>query len=175
MQGSFTRAPGYPRGDFGPMAKPAIEATGSALLPELGQYSGAHCCTLNFANFIRSVDRGSWRQLHHYFGAILAAVARPSLPTPTTLKDYTTSTRDKKFSLSASCPRCLVPRASPCSSHVVRDQDINTSDTSIPTLPIPLGPITRTHACQLNHQVSSFLSSCPLYLANGNARTLVHS
>ena len=35
----------------------------------------------------------------------------------------------------------------------------------------PFGPITR--ARQLNHHVSSFLTSCPLYLDNENARTLV--
>jgi hypothetical protein len=60
-----------------------------------------------------------------------------------------------------------------------RDEDINTNDTSTPqatpsaaTSP-PLGPITRARARQLNHQVSSFLSSCPLYLDNGNTCTLV--
>ena len=59
------------------------------------------------------------------------------------------------------------------------DEDINTNDTSTPpptpaaaTSP-PLGPITRARARQLNHQVSSLLTSCPLYLDNGNARTLV--
>ena len=52
------------------------------------------------------------------------------------------------------------------------DEDINTNDTSTPT-PAPLGPITHARARQLNHQVSSFLTSCPLYLDNGNARTLV--
>ena len=38
---------------------------------------------------------------------------------------------------------------------------------------LPLGPITRARARQLNHQVSSFLTLCSLYLYNGNARTLV--
>ena len=52
------------------------------------------------------------------------------------------------------------------------DEDINTSDTSTPTPP-PLGPITHARARQLNHQVSSFISSCPLYFNNGNTRTLV--
>ena len=52
------------------------------------------------------------------------------------------------------------------------DEDINTNDTSTPAPP-PLGPITRARARQLNHQVSSFLISCPLYLYNGNTRTLV--
>ena len=59
------------------------------------------------------------------------------------------------------------------------DEDINTNDTSTPpptpaaaTSP-PLGPITRARARQLSHQVSSLLTSCPLYLDNGNARTLV--
>ena len=55
---------------------------------------------------------------------------------------------------------------------VLSDEDINTNDTSTPALP-PLGPITRARARQLNHQVSSFLISCPLYLYNGNTRTLV--
>jgi len=55
---------------------------------------------------------------------------------------------------------------------VLSDEDINTNDTSTPALP-PLGPITRARARQLNHQVSSFLTSCPLYLYNGNTRTLV--
>ena len=59
------------------------------------------------------------------------------------------------------------------------DEDINTNDTSTPpptpaavTSP-PLGPITRARARQPNHQVNSFLNSCPLYLENGNMRTLV--
>ena len=59
------------------------------------------------------------------------------------------------------------------------DEDINTNDTSTPpptpaavTSP-PLGPITRARARQPNHQVNSFLNSCPLYLENGNTRTLV--
>ena len=37
----------------------------------------------------------------------------------------------------------------------------------------PLGPITRARAHQLNHQASSSLSSCPLYLDNGNMCTFV--
>ena len=49
------------------------------------------------------------------------------------------------------------------------DEDINTIDTSLPT---PLGPITRAHARQLKHQVSSFLSSYSC-LYNGDACTLV--
>jgi hypothetical protein len=36
------------------------------------------------------------------------------------------------------------------------DEDINTTPTPTPS-PAPLGPITRVHARQLNHQVSSFL------------------
>ena len=59
------------------------------------------------------------------------------------------------------------------------DEDINTNDTSTPP-PTPaaatsptLGPITRARARQLNHQVNSFLNSCPLYLKNGNMHTLV--
>jgi hypothetical protein len=38
------------------------------------------------------------------------------------------------------------------------DQDINTSATIIPSIEI-LGPITRSRAQQLNHQVNSFLCS----------------
>jgi len=59
------------------------------------------------------------------------------------------------------------------------DENINTNDISTPpptpavaTSP-PLGPITRARARQLNHQVSSLLTSCPLYLDNRNVRTLV--
>ena len=59
------------------------------------------------------------------------------------------------------------------------DEDINTNDTptaaptpALETSP-PLGPNTRARARQLNHQVSSFLNSCPLYLENGSTRTLV--
>ena len=48
------------------------------------------------------------------------------------------------------------------------DEDINTNDTSTPT-PAPLGPIAR----QLNHQVSSFLTSCSPDLDNGDTCTLV--
>ena len=52
------------------------------------------------------------------------------------------------------------------------DEDINTIDTSTPAPP-PLGPITRARARQLNHQVSSFVSSCPLYLDDRNAHASV--
>jgi hypothetical protein len=38
------------------------------------------------------------------------------------------------------------------------DEDINTSATIIPSVEI-LGPITRSQAQQLNHQVNSFLCS----------------
>ena len=53
------------------------------------------------------------------------------------------------------------------------DEDINTNDTSTPTKVPVFGPITRTHARQLNHQVSSLLSSCPSYLDHGDTCTLV--
>ena len=59
------------------------------------------------------------------------------------------------------------------------DEDINTNDTSTsPPTPAAatspsFGPITHTCARKLNHQVSSFLSSCPLYLDNGNTHTFV--
>ncbi|WVZ90355.1 LOW QUALITY PROTEIN: hypothetical protein U9M48_036664, partial [Paspalum notatum var. saurae] len=52
------------------------------------------------------------------------------------------------------------------------DEDINTIDTSMATPP-PLGPMTRARARQFNHQVSSFLNSCPLGLYNGDAGALV--
>jgi hypothetical protein len=52
------------------------------------------------------------------------------------------------------------------------DVDINTNDTSTPT-PAPLGPINRARARQLNHQVSSFLTSCSPDLDNGDTCTLV--
>jgi hypothetical protein len=52
------------------------------------------------------------------------------------------------------------------------DEDINTNDISTPTSS-PLGPITRARARQLHHQVSSFLSSCPLYLDDGNTHAFV--
>jgi hypothetical protein len=52
------------------------------------------------------------------------------------------------------------------------DEDINTTPTPTP-LPAPLCPITRARARQLNHQVSSFLNSCPSYLDNGDACMLV--
>jgi hypothetical protein len=52
------------------------------------------------------------------------------------------------------------------------DEDINTTPTPTPS-PTPLGPITRVRARELNHQVSSFLNSCPSYLDNGDACTLV--
>jgi len=41
------------------------------------------------------------------------------------------------------------------------DEDIN-GDASTPPTPIPIaGPLTCARARQLNHQVSSFLCSCP--------------
>ena len=52
------------------------------------------------------------------------------------------------------------------------DEDINTNDTSTPT-PAQCGPITRSRARQLHCQVSSFLSSCPLYLDDGNTHAFV--
>ena len=53
------------------------------------------------------------------------------------------------------------------------DEDINTNDTSTPTQVPVSGPITRARARQLNHQVSSLLSSCPSYLDHGDTCTLV--
>ena len=52
-------------------------------------------------------------------------------------------------------------------------EDINTNDTSTPTQVPVSGPITRVRARQLNHQVSSLLSSCLSYLDHGDACTLV--
>jgi hypothetical protein len=43
-------------------------------------------------------------------------------------------------------------------SGISSDEDINTSATIIPSIDI-LGPITRSRAQQLNHQVNSFLCS----------------
>ena len=53
------------------------------------------------------------------------------------------------------------------------DEDINTDHTSTPSTPTPAGPITRARARKLNHQVSSFLSSCPSCLDLGDTCTLV--
>jgi len=57
------------------------------------------------------------------------------------------------------------------------NEDINTTNTSTPALtpasPIPLGPITPARARQLNHQISSLLSSYPSYVDNGDTCTLV--
>jgi hypothetical protein len=52
------------------------------------------------------------------------------------------------------------------------DEAINSIDTPTPT-PTTLGPMTRARARQLNHQVSSFLTSCPLDLDNGDTCALV--
>jgi hypothetical protein len=58
------------------------------------------------------------------------------------------------------------------------DEDIHTTDTSMPIQvpssgPITSGPITRARARQLNHQVITLLSSCPSYLDHGDPCTLV--
>ena len=55
------------------------------------------------------------------------------------------------------------------------DEDINTDHTSTPSTstPTPTGPISRARARKLNHQVSSFLSSCPSCLDLGDTCTLV--
>jgi hypothetical protein len=56
------------------------------------------------------------------------------------------------------------------------DEDISTihPSTSTPTpSPTQLGPLTHARSRQLNHQVSSFLNSCPSYLDNGDACTFV--
>jgi hypothetical protein len=53
------------------------------------------------------------------------------------------------------------------------DEDVNTNDASTPT-PVPLaGPLTRARARKLNHQVTSFLSSCPSCLDLRDTCTLV--
>jgi hypothetical protein len=52
----------------------------------------------------------------------------------------------------------LDPTESKSEIHVEHDEDINTSATIIPSIEI-LGPITRSRAQQLNHQVNSFLCS----------------
>jgi hypothetical protein len=57
--------------------------------------------------------------------------------------------------------------------HVLDDEDIHTTDASIP-IQVPIsGPITRARARQLNHQVITLLSSCPSYLDHGDPCTLV--
>jgi hypothetical protein len=56
---------------------------------------------------------------------------------------------------------------------VVSDEDINTDPTSTPSTPTPAGPITHARARKVNHQVSSFLSSCPSCLDLGDTYTLV--
>ena len=53
------------------------------------------------------------------------------------------------------------------------DEDITANDTSTPSPPVIAGPITRARARQLNHQVSSLLSSCSSYLDCGDPCTLV--
>jgi hypothetical protein len=53
------------------------------------------------------------------------------------------------------------------------DVDTNTSDTSTPTHNQISGLITRTHACQLNNHVSSFLASYLSYLDNGNVHSVM--
>jgi hypothetical protein len=53
------------------------------------------------------------------------------------------------------------------------DVDINTSDTSIPTHNQIFGQITWARACQLNNQLSSFLTSYSSYLDNGNVHSLL--
>jgi hypothetical protein len=46
------------------------------------------------------------------------------------------------------------------------DEDVNTLTTIIPSIEI-LGPITRSRAQQLNHQVNSFLCSCAYNIESG--------
>ena len=53
------------------------------------------------------------------------------------------------------------------------DEDTNTNDTSTPTQVPIAGPSIRTRAHQLNHQVSSNLSSCTSCLDHGDPCTLV--
>jgi hypothetical protein len=58
------------------------------------------------------------------------------------------------------------------------DEDIHTTDTSMPIQvpisgPITSSPITRARARQLNHQVITLLSACPSYLDHGDPCTLV--
>jgi len=53
------------------------------------------------------------------------------------------------------------------------DEDITANDTSTPSPPVIAGIITHARARQLNHQVSSLLSSCSSYLDCGDPCTLV--
>jgi hypothetical protein len=64
------------------------------------------------------------------------------------------------------------PRGS-SSEQLLADEDINTDHTSTPSTPTTAGPITRARAPKVNHQVSSFLSSCPSCLDLGDKCTLV--
>jgi hypothetical protein len=58
-------------------------------------------------------------------------------------------------------------------SEKMYDEDIHTTDASIP-IQVPIsGPITRARARQLNHQVITLLSSYPSYLDHGDPCTLV--
>jgi len=57
--------------------------------------------------------------------------------------------------------------------HMTCDADIN-GDASMPPTPVPIAdPLTHARARQHNHQVSSFLSSCPSCLDPGNTCTFV--
>jgi len=67
------------------------------------------------------------------------------------------------------CQMHHIPR-----NHFRSDEDINTGDASTPLTPVPIAcPLTHARARQLNHQVSSFLSSCPSCLDLGNTCTFV--
>ena len=69
--------------------------------------------------------------------------------------------------------RALYAPRYPFSEWVTCDEDIHTTDTSIP-IQVPIsGPITRARARQLNHQVITLLSACPSYLDHGDPCTLV--
>src|SRR6185312_16973141 len=61
----------------------------------------------------------------------------------------------------------------PAGAERIGDEDITANNTSTPSPPVIAGPITCARARQLNHQVSSLLSSCSSYLDSGDPCTLV--
>jgi hypothetical protein len=57
---------------------------------------------------------------------------------------------------------------SPAGAERIGDEDITANNTSTPSPPVIADPITCARARQLNHQVSSLLSSCSQYLDRGD-------
>jgi hypothetical protein len=88
------------------------------------------------------------------------------------LQDHTHSQSAGRTSVARLHDRTPVRCAKRTLHSVHVDEDINSIDAPTPT-PTTLGPMTRARARQLNHQVSSFLTSCPLDLDNGGTCALV--